>query len=94
MNSHKKVEDKNLDITLRRSLKNWVASKQPPPDGKERLLRAAEQESKPKASFISAMVYIALSDQLGELYLERFRVSPFYSLQPGSISLSSMKSVV
>jgi hypothetical protein len=94
MSSHKKLDYNTLDLSLRRSLKNWVASKQPPSDGKERLLRAATKEPSPKVSFMDGLIYIAMNDQLNELYLERFKISPIYSPQPGSLVLSSAKSMV
>jgi hypothetical protein len=94
MSSHKKLDNNTLDLSLRRSLKNWVARKQPPEEGKARLLRAAAQESSPKASKMTGMMYLAFNDNISDIYLERFRISPLYSLQPGSLGLSSSKSMV
>lgn len=98
MSSHRNLDGKTLDLSLRYSLKNWVARKAPPADAKIRLLSAAAAEasgeSSPKASFMSGMIYIALNDQLNELYLERFKISPLYLFQPGSLELTSSKGMV
>ena len=91
MSSHKKVDYPTLDLSLRRSLKNWASRMQPPADARERLLQAATQGTTPKISIFSGMMYIALNDNLSELYLERFKISPLYALQPGSLGLSSSK---
>ena len=91
MSSLKKEDYPTLDISLKRSLKNWASRMQPPADARARLLQAAAQDSTPKISIFSGMVYIALNDNLNELYLERFKISPLYALQPGSLGLSSSK---
>ena len=91
MSSRKNIDFDSLDLSLKRSLKNWVARKQPPANGRARLLHTAAQDSSPKTSIISGMVYIALNENISELYLERFKTSPLYSLQPGSLVLSSSK---
>ena len=41
MNSHSQPDDL-LDLSLRHSLKNWVTHKDPPADGRDRLLAAAQ----------------------------------------------------
>ena len=91
MSSPKNLDYHTLDMSLKCSLKNWVSRKQPPADGRSRLLQAAVQDSTPKISIMSGMVYLALNDNLSELYLERFKISPLYAMQPGSLGLSSSK---
>ena len=44
MNSHN-PSDELIDLSLRHSLKNWTAHQAPPEDGRDRLLKAARQES-------------------------------------------------
>jgi hypothetical protein len=96
MSSHSTHNKDISDLSLRNSLKNWVAGKHPPANSKTRLLSAAAaaQKERPKVSIISGMVYIALNDNFSDLYLQRFKVSPLYSLQPGSLGLNSSKGMV
>jgi len=43
MNSHNHTDDM-LDLSFEHSLKNWVARKNPPVNGREQLLAAASQQ--------------------------------------------------
>ena len=45
MNSHNLTDDV-FDLSLDRSLKNWVDRKKPPADGRAQLLKAAVQQEK------------------------------------------------
>jgi hypothetical protein len=42
MNSHNQPDDL-IDLSLRHSLKNWAAHKEPPADGRDRLLAAVQE---------------------------------------------------
>lgn len=44
MNSHNQP-DELIDLSLRHSLKNWAAHREPPVDGRARLLAAVQAES-------------------------------------------------
>jgi len=94
MSSRKQLDDKTLDLCLKHSLKNWSARQQPPKEGKARLLKAAVQDSNPNMSFLSVMIYLAINDNISDLYLARYKISPVYSIQPGSLGLSSSKGMV
>ncbi len=89
MSLRKKANLDMLDISLRQCLRNWVARACPPQGGRERLLQSAAKVSSPRPTKITGLVYLALGDEGGELYLERFKIFPYYSLHPGSLDWTS-----
>lgn len=97
MSSHRKTDVDLVDLSLRHTLKNWVGRSQPPVDGKSRLINAAFQTrrdfSRKKLSKISGLISMSRQENFIEVYLVSFKISPFYSLQPGSIGLNYSHSV-
>ena len=83
MSLRKQANIDMLDISLRQCLKNWVARERPPEMGRERLLQSALKDSSTRPTKITGLLYLALGDEGGQLYLERFKIFPYYSLQPG-----------
>jgi hypothetical protein len=98
MSLRKKSVEDLLDLSLRHSLKNWVARSQPPVDGKSRLLKAAMQTSRispnPKTSKFSGLVSMTLNESFIEIYLDIYKMPLRYSLQPGTIGVNYTNGLV
>lgn len=81
-----------LDLSLKHTLKNWVSRSKPPVDGKSRLLNLAAgsplRVSPSKVSKISILISMTLNDNFIQIYLDSFKQTPYYSLQPGSMSMN------
>jgi hypothetical protein len=90
MNSHsfygidKHCGDDRLDLSLRRSLKNWASRKHPPLDSRERLLKAASKTSVRKSIKIPSFLMFTLSSDHAELSFQRFAKATAYALQAGT----------
>lgn len=94
MSSHRKMNKQTSELGLKHILKNWSSRQQPPKNGKTRLLKAAAQEPDPSMSFLSVLIYLAVNDNVSDLYLTRYKTSPVYTVQPGSLGLSTSKGLV
>jgi len=92
MSLRKRMDRDILDLSLKHTLRNWANRSQPPVDGKSTLLKEAinhrRHTSRQRVSKISGLVSMALSENFIEIYLESFKKSPHYSLQPGNIGLN------
>ena len=81
-----------LDLSLKHTLKNWVSRSKPPVDGRSRLLNDAagtsRQASPAKMSKISILVSMTLNDNFIQIYRDSFKQIPYYSLQPGAMSMN------
>lgn len=82
MNSHNHSDDL-LDLSLEHSLKNWVARKNPPINGRERLLAVARQQeiSKPQhwVSRLNLSALIRYQNNLSEVAIRSFYGHAFES---------------
>ena len=94
MSSHNRLNEKTSELGLKHILKNWSSRQQPPKDGKARLLKAAAKEPDPSMSFLSVLIYLAVNDNVSDLYVTRYKTSPVYTVQPGSLGLSTSKGMV
>lgn len=69
MNSHNLTDDV-FDLSLDRSLKNWVDRKKPPADGRAKLLKAAIQPERsfPRVKLLKIIFecFFALNETRGE----------------------------
>jgi hypothetical protein len=87
-----------LDVSLKHILKNWIGRSQPPANGRARLLneamRTPRRASHPKVSKFSGLVSMTLNENFLQLYLESFKKSPYYSLQPGSMNLNYLNGII
>jgi hypothetical protein len=88
MSLRKKMDVDTLDLSLKHTLKNWTNRKHPPEDGKSRLLKSALRVSRPKESKLSVLISMTLHENFVGIYLDSFKNSPYYSLQPGAIGLN------
>jgi hypothetical protein len=92
MNLHKRKLTDTLDLKLAHTLKNWTSNNQSPADGKSRLLnaamRASRRASTPKARKFSNRSSMRLNEYFVQIYLESFKETPSYSLQPGAMSMN------
>lgn len=92
MSLPKRMDTDNLDLSLKHTLKNWINRSHPPMGGKTRLLNAAAQSSRqpsrPKASKIAGFVSMTLNENFLEIYLESFKNTPYFSLQPGATCMN------
>lgn len=80
-----------LDLSLKHTLKNWAGRSKPPADGKARLLKAATgmstRTSTQKMSKVSILISMTLHESFLQIYLDSFKYTPYYSLQPGAMSM-------
>jgi len=92
MSLRKKMEFDSIDLSLKHTLRNWVGRSQPPADGKSRLLNAAMQNNRAvtqqKASKLSGLISMALNEHFIQVYIESFKKTPYYSLQPGAMIMN------
>ena len=92
MSLRRKMDDDLIDLGLKHALKNWASRSQPPAGGKARLINAAmhtkKSFSKNRVAKLSGFVSMSLHENFIEIYLESFKNTPYYSLQPGSIGLN------
>jgi len=93
MNLPKKREDADiLDLSMKHAMKNWISRSKPPVDGKSRLLIAAagspRQVPPQKMSRISILISMTLHENFLQVYLDSFKETPYYSLQPGAMSMN------
>ena len=92
MSLPKKVEFDSMDLSLKHTLKNWVGRSQPPADGKSSLLNAAVQNNRAvpqqKVSKLSGLISMALNEHFIQVYLDSFKKTPYYSLQPGAMLMN------
>jgi hypothetical protein len=93
MNLPRNHEDSDiLDLSLKHTLKNWVNRGKPPVDGKARLLNSAaripQQTSHEKTSRLSILISMTLNESFIQIYLDSFKKTPYYSLQPGAMNMN------
>jgi hypothetical protein len=92
MNLHKRKLTDTLDLRLKHTLKNWTGHSQPPADGKARLLTAAMKASRrattPKVRKYSGISSMRLNEYFVQVYLESFKETPSFSLQPGAMIMN------
>jgi hypothetical protein len=69
-----------VDLSLSRTLKNWVGRKKPPAFGKNRLLQAASRGEQPKMSLVSVYLALTLEDN-NDLSLYRLKMADVHSLR-------------
>lgn len=81
MSLPKMAGQNTIDLSLRRTLQNWVERKQPPADGKARLLQAARSADLYQRRRINFISFV-LSERQDPDYVEKIRRTPLYSFQP------------
>jgi hypothetical protein len=98
MSSHRKTDPELVDLGLKHALKNWVQRNQPPLDGKTRLINSAmgtkRTYARNRVSRISGLASMSMHESFLEIYLASFRITPYYSLQPGSMGLNFSRGVI
>jgi hypothetical protein len=86
------MDDDLIDLSLKHALKNWASRSPAPVDGKSRLINSAlnakKSFSKNRIAKLSGFVSMSLHENFIEIYLEIFKNTPQYSLQPGSMGLN------
>ena len=88
MSLRRQYKKDTLDASLGRILKNWMAGKNPPANGRTRLLQAAAQASTPKAPRISFVVSSFLGNGFVEPYSnDRFLIATTFSFRPGLLGV-------
>ena len=88
MSLHKKAEMDTLDISLKHSLKNWVAATSPPSNGKRRLLQAASNIPQRRQSRLAAFLVFAMNDDYINIHLERSTILSLNNIRANPLLFS------
>jgi len=75
-----------IDLSLRRTLKNWVNRKNPPARGKKRLIQAAASDAPPRNPIFSEYMTFSIEHDT-ELYLYRLKMTDVSSLRVSAFGL-------
>jgi len=77
-----------LDASLGRILKNWMAGKNPPANGRALLLQTAMKASTPKAPRISFVISLLFgSDFIDPYSNDCFLIATTFSFKPGLLGV-------
>jgi hypothetical protein len=71
------------DLTIKRILRNWVAHRSPPANGRERLLQSASQFSNTPTITRTVLSLLSIPSNFSELSFERFAQSRAHTLRTG-----------